>query len=533
MKHFFIALLILWSSSSMATMRASLSGCTKEADVSDYDYFGELHLIERFLPSDNKEREQFYALAAERQIRHLIGFFRNAHTQMIGQSLAPKITSFKKLSLQQTSLKHNFILHDLGLEREITEENTYFQNIKSQKLEANEKIIQIKFSAMITIADCLGWSTNWAKSILLPLDPFLSFWTEDPKHFTEQKFKDQSRKISNCLIPEIINFGNNSQNWFFWNPLSGSRINSSVTRKCNYKMGQNVYTPRLTKRTRFDDLKPQEAFFADFKNRSLQIYSFFGINSTSSSFLEADYQKIFEQLRNTMNLCQSKSTPDCLTQYIEILKPDESGKYFEPGLYYFVIYLHELHKLVEKLSITVSKSHSNKNEIILSLSGVLRKSQSKINFELYFGPTSLDYGPPPSENYARLTRDALATADVLSYFGHSGLGENFKLKSLQKMWQSHRLAKPNRSHPLWVGFFSCEGYSYFGSDLHAVFKEDTAPQLLISSSTGILVEARFPASQIFSLDLWLQSGQLPVTEAFSKYARPSDFYVHTEHHPRP
>ena len=106
------------------------------------------------------------------------------------------------------------------------------------------------------------------------------------------------------------------------------------------------------------------------------------------------------------------------------------------------------------------------------MTGRLRQSGRPLRVRLWLGLTDV-FGPTPPAHW-RILRRALVEDQLVVYWGHSGIGENFRLAQIERhLGVSHeQMSADLRAAPLrLVAFLSCYSYMYFGQDLLAAGAE--------------------------------------------------------------
>jgi hypothetical protein len=135
----------------------------------------------------------------------------------------------------------------------------------------------------------------------------------------------------------------------------------------------------------------------------------------------------------------------------------------EPGTRAYLEVLEELRQVmnVERHAATIEEG-----ALVTEVSGRLKSSGRALRVRLWLGPTDM-FGPVPPLHWQTLRR-ALAEDQIIVYWGHAGIGENFRLAQIEKhVGLSHaQMSAELRRAPLrLVAFLSCYSYMYFGQDL--------------------------------------------------------------------
>lgn len=525
-----ISILVACFSVNVWGLTGSLVGCQNgNSHLKKVSIGGKVMLQQAFLPIIASEQEKIIDEAIEFQIKHLMGYFRTTHVNGVNIALSSyreKFEILKKISVKYGS---DVIIDDYLLPaRSLVGPNSssYFKKaLEVGKIKASDPALMIEYKTQLLIADCSEGDFQKLNQIVLPLDPFLSFWAEDKSHWQSRKFDSKElQQVSNCLASEIVSFGNAEQNWFFWSPIEAKWDSAGKKHDCVIKENSRVYQPTLNVK---ENLPTAEVVGSDFFKdvKQLKFYAAFGVISTNEYFEKIDFLKYKNFILDAVKKCsQSNLTAKCLSAWDMKPLQGAAGKMVEPGSFHFFLFLKYLHNIAEVKTTDILTTKNSNSEIQLRLKGRLRDSKTPIEISIYLGPTSLDYGPPVSKAYVNFLHQALAEADVISYLGHSGLGANLSMDNYIKLWRQYRLKIPQRSKPLWFGIYNCEGFSYFGFDQYKIFKPGTM-DLITTSSSGVEAEAKFPLAQLFAVDRMMAGQKVLIKEIMGKYVQSQNFYA--------
>jgi hypothetical protein len=124
--------------------------------------------------------------------------------------------------------------------------------------------------------------------------------------------------------------------------------------------------------------------------------------------------------------------------------------------------------LAQVMTIESHASTVDDDNLRVEVRGRLKESGRALRVRLYLGMTDI-FGPRPPKHWPILRR-ALNEDQLIIYWGHSGIGENFRLAQIEKNLNlSHEqfASELARSPARLIAFLSCYSYMYFGQDLLA------------------------------------------------------------------
>jgi hypothetical protein len=149
---------------------------------------------------------------------------------------------------------------------------------------------------------------------------------------------------------------------------------------------------------------------------------------------------------------------------------------------------------VERHATTVDDGY-----LVTEVSGRLARSGRRLRVRVWLGMTDI-FGPTPPRHW-RILQKALVEDQMVVYWGHAGIGENFRLAQIeQHLGLSHaEMSAQLRRAPLrLVAFLSCYSYMYFGQDLLAAGAERADGTYFVFTAIG---KARHEAGPLAVLDL--------------------------------
>lgn len=487
-------------------------------------------LMDRMLGlSVDQKRQDFFVQAAKFQIQHLVGLFRTTREDGLNAALGSFIGDIVITKVEESipygmnlSLD-NYLLpkRDLSLST-----NDYVRlAVESGRLTKQDAGVQVSYKTKLTIADCSEGDFEKKLKVVVPKDPFLSLWVESSKSRTLRNWGPQSAVIQKCSANEFVHFGTADQAWFFWSPLTPRRAETSSQKSevCEPELGSTFVAEISNVQKVKESPSLDQEFFKEMEK--FKFFSIFGEISDDERFAKVDFKKIKSEIEKISKGCVStKLVSDCLTLWEPLLRFKSPQEQIEPGLYYFLIFLRDLNTIVDLDSFKLNEKVDG-NQIQVAAEGRLRNSKKAISLNVFFGRTTLDWGPPATLQYSKFLNEAMKNANSLSYLGHSGLGMNLKMAEWQKLWTRDKLKPIQRTSPLWMGIYNCEGFSYFGNDLEALYRPGHL-DVVLTLSTGVEAEAKFPLAQLSAID-FMGTGKKgkQVQELIGKFVHSKDFYT--------
>jgi hypothetical protein len=528
---FLIFLTLAFFSHPCWALSGSTIGCrVNSGELKKISMRGQVILNQSFLPTDNNKREQEYKQAIELQIQHLTGYFRTTKSNGLNVAVSAYRGPIQIQQVEPLAYGADFEIDEfLAPTRtmNVGPISSYAQKaMQFGKVKKEDPAIRLHFQTDLIIADCSTGNWNQLNPILLPNDPYLSYWVEGKSHRRPRQFHNQDGlHISNCQSDELINFGNVNQNWFFWSPIEPKNDLEAKAKTCQLTEGHQVYRPQLQVLQSLPAVSPIGKEFFN-PSKPIQFYGIFGILSQDSFFEPVDMPKLRTWISDKVQKCLPlKSVPKCLSHWKEPLKPRTTEKPFEPGSIHFVRFLRQLVSIAQLESYQVIETSDPDGEIVLKFQGQLRDSGKAVEIHTFFGTTTLDYGPPGTKGYSKFLYQAFQTGDSISYLGHSGLGTNLLIAQYENLWKRDRFPVIERKKPLWLGIYNCEGFSYFGFDQEKIFRKGQM-DLIVTASTGVEADARFPLAQLAILDQILtKSEPVAIWQQLGKYVETKDFYA--------
>jgi hypothetical protein len=173
-------------------------------------------------------------------------------------------------------------------------------------------------------------------------------------------------------------------------------------------------------------------------------------------------------------------------------------------------YLRLLEELRAVMSVERHASAIDDGYLLTEVEGRLLRSGRPLRLRAWLGLTDI-FGPRPPRHW-RILRRALAEDQIVIYFGHAGIGENFRLAQIeQHLGLSHpQMSAELRRSPLrLVAFLSCYSYMYFGQDLLAAGAQRGSGTTFIFTGIGRPKREAGPLAVLDLIDLVVQPKAIP------------------------
>ena len=167
-----------------------------------------------------------------------------------------------------------------------------------------------------------------------------------------------------------------------------------------------------------------------------------------------------------------------------------------------------LGEMVNQLDDLHYQSRLDDDYLVTELDGRFKRSGAPLHLRLVLGMTDV-FGPKPPAHWRFLER-GLVEDDVVLYYGHSGIGENFRLEQIGRhlSLSADAIQQALDGAPLLlVAFLSCYSYMYFGEDLLLAGKHRQAGGTFLFTGMGAVGKDRGPVPVIELVDRLLDPKQ--------------------------
>jgi hypothetical protein len=511
---------------SYSLMSAPLSCEVADASTKKFTLQSKILLNKNFFSKDmgNKELDQLIDDSIERQVKHLMGYFKN--TKNAGMNGA--LFSYRNLLEKSKPIEVAYgaeIIIDKYLPADRGDAWTPYLKLAIDRgqTKADDRALEVSYKIELLLSDCSPNGFVAKNNAVLPLDPYLSLWLEKKEQRVAREMGPYKlAQASNCSSYEIAIFGNGESNWFFWNPIDP--INN---KNCKIEGQNKVITPVISD---VSSVTAPPRLTKDFfpKNEVIKFSAIFGeILNEAAYFTPHVYANLRKQITENFSGClKSKIIPECLGLWNSLIKEQTDKKFYEPGTHSFLVFLKFIPTLVKISSFEIPKDKNSDKDMVIKIKGKLTDSLKPIEIDVYLGRTILDYGEPATKIYTQFTHNAFKNADSISYVGHAGLGRNVNIDDLQKLWTRDRLADFSRKDPLWLGLYNCEGVSHFGFDLDKIFKANKVKSLQTFTS-GVMSGPDFPLYQLMILNRVFSNEAVKVSDVIKNEFATKEFLNET------
>lgn len=269
-------------------------------------------------------------------------------------------------------------------------------------------------------------------SPLLPIDPFLAYWSVPAKSRIRKIWRSSNAEVSPCIDNEFADLPSPEYFWYFYNPHAPgceSVSNPVAFEKMDLKLTAGNPLPSIVQIDSEELAKVHE----------LHISLVFGYVVHDEQYVKTDLV--------AKALQEGLSTVDP-----QLLKWDTSSRQF----------LWMWNHLSELVDISSTSVLPDVNFLIATIHGKIKNDGKPVVIRAYLGPTDL-YGPIPAQHWNETLRGMLHD-DVFIYAGHSGLGENLRISRLAEL--NLPFGELNRRPDYQIlAFISCYSYTYFDQGL--------------------------------------------------------------------
>ena len=436
-----------------ANASSTYSGCDQFGSEVDLEFTGEMVLNQKFLNLKNKtEIEE----AVVQQLKYARGYFINLRDQLpYSLTLAAnnpqiKILNTKKQKYGQ-NLKIDYIKHP-----NVHHSNSYIKKAMSKKSTfEKDKGLLITYNLKTTANYCGQKKSLENIKVMLPTDPYLSYWAVLPKNRRLMTWRHVSGVINPCANPELADIPDPYYYWYFWNPINSGQDSHKKSFNCSELLKANTHFVEVNLK-----LNPQVNVNTNANNNfNSQNQSAVNISTVFGVIDESSYILPWKAMVSDLKKINKPTMSDLKKMILKEKQHTLTNNTWDRGSEYFIDFIQNLETVVKVDSISFNQSE---NEIFFE--GQLIKSGKNYKLAALFGFTDL-LGKNTAEHWLFL-KNAIATSDYIIYNGHSGLGENIKISNILEFTNTKLddLFKNSPSYQM-IAYLSCYSYGYFGDDV--------------------------------------------------------------------
>jgi hypothetical protein len=448
MKLFFIFLFlafVFWRAEAVA---ANLHfGCEEYGAEVDFEFQGQLLLHKDLIDASNTAEVKS---AIVQQLHYARGYFINSRSSVpYSITLSAENPEVKILTIKVAPYGQNAII-DAVIHPSVKIENEYIKKALMKKVFRSKDPARLVTYKVKTSAYYCGPQASMSKvKALLPLDPYLAYWTVSAKSRRPIRWNQALERINPCANAELADIPHPEYYWYFWDPNKmGYDANRKSYNCANLLKKEHRFTEFTAKLTAKSSLVPANLVLA----KTIEVSAVFGIIDEHRNILP--WTEIIKTLTAEKDI--SWEAID-----LQVKKATESVRIEDRdrGSNYFIGFLKQLPKtmVIEKI-----EKGADPQEIVVR--GTLKESKTPTRLSVWFGPTDV-LGQEPPAHWEFLKR-ALSTSQYVIYNGHSGLGNNLKISNLLEATgaKASELFKNSPPYQL-IAYFSCYSYGYFGEDV--------------------------------------------------------------------
>ncbi len=451
--YLFIAVFNLFATLAAIANSPITVSCNGTAYQTEIKLSGHFYLSKGLMSVD--QRSEQIDEAIKLQLRYASGYFYNTEDpkspKMIIREVDLKIHS---KSLKEAPYPIAIEVDSLHHPKYETDNPYQVEAQKVGKVAKGSPAYEVSFVVSAPAIACFGSAQFKAElNLPLPVDPFLGYWLVRPQDRREIKWRESQWRINPCGAREIADLPHPYYYWYFWDPYRKGQDMNEVSFNCDELINPKTQlvnsTLKLERAEKLANPRAQAQPLAWFEVKRAMVM--FGI-------LDAKFPRL------EPNLLFRILPKWWLDQKLESFSI-ENAKTFDRGTLAFVLFVKKLKSFIEIDSIhtpffTTSKAFD------LEIEGRSKHTGKKIELRVFYGET--DYLTHPVTEYLRVLYEELSKSDLVIYNGHSGLGSNISLNTMQDALelsgQTISKAITTKANQVF-GFFSCYTYAYFGKEI--------------------------------------------------------------------
>lgn len=337
-------------------------------------------------------------------------------------------------------------------------------------LAKGEPVEKVRFSASWEGISCGQRRLPASTRVRAPLDPFLAFWIAPPAERKLTRWQESEFVLSPVFEGEYADIPDPFYAWYFWKPGAWGRAGT---------VAEATVASRVIGKVKAFSLPRIEG-------PELRATVIFGV---------VDAKR--KAWKPSESFPSKEGGANELAKALETMRGLQAQPGLDRGSLYAIDFLSNLHHVFEGSELRYRWENDWR---VLHLEGAAGGKRVKLRY--YFGPTDLLAGEPPA--HWRLAADALGTDDLVVYNGHSGLGENFARRNIEKFAEAPVRQRAGQL----LAVLSCYSFFYLS-------EQDAPGGLLLTGSD--YTSARGPLGLLIQLTKG-GKGNPPFTE-------PGDFLI--------
>lgn len=478
--------------------------CPKGGGEYDATITTQILLAKALLDPALSEKENV-ELAAQHQLRYFWGITRAdpRWQQRMQVVLSRQDPIFTIQKIEPTTYGRDLVVDWPRKEERLQIEPGYIARaVAKGRLDKSDPAIRATVEIRFQVALCAAREQpDKTLTTPLPYDPWLMHWLVPRREFKSIRYFKVVEETNPCVDDDFADLPHPYYYWYDWYPTRRGRDARQRPFDCtkllrpgrDYAHYPITLGPRRRATGKFAPLAADLRRAAT--SRPLAVTIMVGILDHTVTGLDLPrWRAALGEGRDTL------ATVAAAAQKVEAAE-----RVHERGLAMWLLSIAELGKLLTGVE---HKTTIEGEYLVAEISGKLAQSQQPIRLRVVLGMTDV-FGPKPPAHWRYLER-GLVEDDVVLYWGHSGIGENFRLAQIGR----HLARTPaqlqqalDRAPLLLVGFISCYSYMYFGEDLIAAGKQRQAGGTFLFTGMGAVKKDRGPIPVIELLDRLLDPAQ--------------------------
>lgn len=482
--------------------------CPRQAD----EYVGEVEgkvLLHRELVGRGELEEPEIRASVEQQLRYLWGYQHNEPGLRRAWQLV-----FSSEPMQIELLGRSEVPYGRSLavgwthgaqDPQLRIEDPYTRRaVERGRIEARDPALLVSYRARVKVALCgRARVPDKVLSAPVPRDPWLAYWyVPRARHRPLAYFGD--RAVTNpCADDDFASLPHPFYYWYDWFPERHGPDAEGRPFDCRplLRKGRDFdwiglrLEPREARSVRGDLSTLRTRLLHDANRGPLRATFVFGV--LDHRVLEPSYASWVERLGEGRGA--SELARRVAGARHELARSAER----ERGLR---MLLETLGEIGATIDVERHQSRVDDGYLVVEILGRLSHGGHAIRLRLVLGLTDV-LGPRPPGHW-RFLRDALLEDHVVVYWGHSGVGENFRLAQIeQHLRLDHdRFARELEEAPVrLVAYISCYSYMYFGRDLLRAAAERLSGVVFLFTGMGGTARDDGPSAVLALLDRVLAS----------------------------
>ncbi len=324
---------------------------------------------------------------------------------------------------------------------------------------AGDPALLVEYQIRFKLALCgRGQDPPSTVRVPLPPDPWLAYWYVPKRNHRPLRYHNERATTNPCADDDFADLPHPFYYWYDWLPTRHGPDDDGHSFDCRKWMKVGIDYDY------FDvSLQRISAASRDFSLLRKQLAATTGELTATIVVGVVDHSATELGLERWRDLIGSDDHASLSERATATLDRWRTSRPKESGTGSFLTALTELRGV---MNIDRHSSAVDDGYLMVEVHGRLKLSGRPIRARLWLGMTDI-FGPQPPRQWRILER-GLAEDQLVIYFGHSGIGENFRLAQIEKhLGLSHeKISDELRASPLrLVAFLSCYSIMYFGQDL--------------------------------------------------------------------